>query len=270
MLNYKESIRLQEPSNVFTAELLAIYMSCKQIKNCPVGIYTIASDSMSAIEALINPSIAAKKSLLLYDCKKIMFDLISDNYIVQLMWVPAHKGIKGNTKVDGFAKEAAVSGTLSERHPEWHHFKKGNTYLAMMEWQTTWKNGELGRYCHSIIPKPSLSPWFNKFNDPLNRPEIRLLSRLAANHITLNDHLNRIQIVNTPFCHYCELNLYETPDHVLFICEAFIRYRQELTDVLIDEHFSTPFIIRDILAQTCKTNIIQAVFKFVTLAELKM
>lgn len=257
-----EVYRHVEPCNVFTAELFAIYSACRIILDLPTASYTIASDSMSSITSLSQINISPRKSQLFYDCKKTLHQLRHQGYEVLLLWIPAHSGIQGNESVDTLAKQASISNKYSERLPEWHQYKRLNKISISLTWQNSWTNGVLGRFCHSIINKVSSMPWYTKFDDVMNREEIRLVSRIVANHFCLCDHLNRINIVDSPLCQICNQSFYENPDHIFFTCEALHLHRESLIQNLVTLGYHPPYYVRDILSLTSKREVVSNLLNF--------
>jgi ribonuclease HI len=76
------------------------------------GEFLILSDSLSSIEALCSRKISPRTHSVVYECEEALWRLRANQFVVRLMWVPAHVGIDGNEMVDRIAKESAVSGNL--------------------------------------------------------------------------------------------------------------------------------------------------------------
>lgn len=243
------SQRLQEPASVFTAELTAINIATEFVKGEPPGNYIIATDSMSSIEILTSRKIAAQTPNIIHQVLSNLYDLQCNGHYITLLWIPAHRGIPGNEQADTIAKLAATTGPLSEDPVLWQdcipHFRA----LINQQWQDIWASDDLGRYYFSINPRVSRRPWYETFDDNLDRPCIRIANRLAANHYCLNHHLNRVNITESPMCQHCNAN-YESADHVLFQCQT-LRYRDTLESHLVAVGARKPFEIRNILA-TCR------------------
>ena len=72
----------------------------------------------------------------------------------------------------------------------------------------------LDRHLYKIKPTVTLSPWFKKINIP--RKAITSITRMRTGHASLNLHLHRIGVVESPLCR-CELTN-EGLNHVLFEC----------------------------------------------------
>lgn len=261
-------LRLNEPSNVFNAELEAVAIACSLIQETAAGQYIIAADSMSVITALQSRRITPIKSTLFYSCKRFLYDLHQQGKEVVLTWVPAHRGIAGNESADTLAKRATIISEYSTMEPEWQMFTAMLASTANSKWQQQWSAGELGRFCHSIVPSVSNKPWFEKYLGDLQRPIIRMASRIASNHTCLRDHLNRINIIDEPFCQYCETNEFETIDHVLFNCTKFEQQRIPFIQTLTRKGFIHPLNARDILALNINTRILEDIYNFTQLCEI--
>lgn len=85
----------------------------------------------------------------------------------------------------------------------------------------------------------------------------------------VQNHLCRIQIVDSQFCQFYTEGLYKTVDRILFQCIGSIHHRDL---ILRAEIFLQPFDIRDILASSSITNTsaIQAIDVFLISLELQM
>jgi ribonuclease HI len=104
--------RLQEPSGVFTAEITALLTALRFVGSGQPCEFLILTDSLSSIEALRSRKISPRTHSVVYECKDALWRLEANQFVVRLMWVPAHVGIDGNEMVDRIAKESAASGNL--------------------------------------------------------------------------------------------------------------------------------------------------------------
>lgn len=262
-----DSRKLREPASIFDAELQAVHMALALIETKPAGTFAIASDSMSVLMALEKSSVSTSSSQLLCQCRANLHSLHKRSYQVVLLWIPAHCGIRGNEEADHLAKEATTDGSLSQVHPEWRsHFPNINTRYAE-QWQSRWDTGELGRFCHSIIPRLKKKAWFKKFCAPLSRPELRTICRIASNHYALKNHLNRFNITDTSLC---ACGGYESVDHILFNCPNHQTHRGTLLQLVTSEGFSEPFSTRNILAASSNSDLASGIHTFLTLSDTRV
>lgn len=124
-------LRLSEPCDVFTAELTAIALACELIEDSNEGQFDIASDSMSALSALLSRKLGARKTDLFYKCKMLLHVLGNSGRPTSLIWVPANRGIPGNEDADTLAKRATTFNRFSEEMAEWQHFAPSCVALAL-------------------------------------------------------------------------------------------------------------------------------------------
>jgi hypothetical protein len=139
-------------------------------------------------------------------------ELRENQFVVRLVCVPAHVGIDGNEMVDRIAKESAASGNLYRGGALECDLCPQMKSCLLMDWQSRWDEGDMGRYAFSIFPRVRLSPWF--LDVVADRPVITVISRLISNHTRVRAaHLSRINIVAEALCG-CGCD-YETVDHIL-------------------------------------------------------
>lgn len=263
-------MRLAEPATVFDAELIGIVLAANYIKTQQYGRFIIASDSMSAVQALCNISVSTKDSMTLLRCRHALWALAEDRFEVILTWVPAHKGLRGNECADELAKLSTTAANIDPSHPPWANYAASLKSLYNRTWQYRWDDGDLGRFCYSIIPRVSMNPWYVKLDDHISRSELRTASRIIVNHYRLNHHLCRVNIVGSPLCEKC--GAYESVDHVLFECPApiLLQHRPALVQRLRADGFQPPYISRDIMATTTSARTVRALHKFIVISDIKI
>lgn len=163
-----QSAALWPPASVFDAELTAVLLACKQIRNKLPGNYVIASHSMSVLTALQNNEHSTKSRMSLVKCRSILCRLHKHNYTVTLLWTQAHVGIDGNERADALAKEAAINSTESPYAAEWHSNIPILKARIRNIWQTkmgVWRSGP-------VIPAVNLMPWSKQLNEATERAEL--------------------------------------------------------------------------------------------------
>lgn len=103
---------LPSAMSVFTAELLAIFMSCKQ-SLCSFSLLTSICDFSSALQAMSNPNSPHSLVLAILDWLVL---LGHRGHRVTFCWVPAHVGIKENKRTDALVKAMASRARPPTRH----------------------------------------------------------------------------------------------------------------------------------------------------------
>ncbi|XP_055612070.1 uncharacterized protein LOC129758577 [Uranotaenia lowii] len=114
---------------------------------------------------------------------------------------------------------------------------------SLVNWQRKWDEDELGRWLHSIIPRVSLKPWFNRLD--LSRDFIRIFSRLMSNHYSLDAVLYRLNIASSNLCS-CGQG-YHDIEHIVWSCEVHLVARTNFIDSL-RARGKPPYVpVRDVL-----------------------
>ena len=110
-LELSMQFKLPPETSIFTAEAFAILETLNYIEKNNIQYATIFSDSRSVLEAVLAPN-SKGKSYLIYEIKRNFAKLKGKSIVVNLAWIPSHKGIEYNEKVDELAK-----GAISHGHP---------------------------------------------------------------------------------------------------------------------------------------------------------
>lgn len=233
---------LKSPCSIFIAELTSLYFACLKIKDLIPQTYYVCSDSLSTILSL-NNFVKNNSHHLIWLIRNLLFELNNKGFIIKFIWVPAHCGIFGNEQADALAKLGASRGILYDRGINFREYFPLIRQQTLDDWQLSWDSSDLGRWCHSILPRVRKKNWFHHMN--FNRSFIVLVSRLISNHYSLNSHLFRINIVDSNLCECSEG--YEDIDHVILHCSRFTHNRNILFSKLLSINRSCDFSVRDAL-----------------------
>lgn len=95
--------RLPDWTSIYDAELYGVFQALLLVREQHYPNATICTDSKSVLTALANPNIPTG---LLRKIRDIHDDLQQNNQTCIFLWVPSHKGIPGNERVDSEAKKA--------------------------------------------------------------------------------------------------------------------------------------------------------------------
>jgi hypothetical protein len=112
----------------------------------------------------------------------------------------------------------------------------------LMDWQSRWDRGDMGRYAFSIFARVQLSLWF--LSVVADRQVITVISHLISNQTRVRAHLSRINIVADALCG-CGCD-YETVDHILWSCPLYRHERIQIWSQLSTSN--RPICVRDMLA----------------------
>ncbi|XP_055584903.1 uncharacterized protein LOC129737766 [Uranotaenia lowii] len=154
------------------------------------------------------------------------------------------KPAKEKGRKNSLAKVGATEGDTYPREivfNEFYFLVRGN---SLVNWQRKWDEDEDGRWLHSIIPKVSLKPWFNRLD--LSRDFIRIFSRLMSNHCSLDAVLYRFDIAGSNLCS-CGQG-YHDIEHIVWSCEVHLVARTNLIDSLRARGKPPNVPVRDVLA----------------------
>jgi ribonuclease HI len=222
--------KISSPAGIFTVELPALFVTLRHIGEViqPLEKCLLLTDSLSSVKALVSRKISHRTHLLDYECKQMCSDLLEDGVEVEIMWIPAHVGLKGNDIVDERVRHMALNGAVFERPLPQVNFQGLASSVLLREWQGKWNAADTGRFTHYKLSRVSLRPWFEgQRND---RKFVSTVSRIMSDHCTARSHLSRFRIVEGAVC-IC-LKDYETVDHLIWHCERFETDRRCLTDAI--------------------------------------
>ncbi|XP_018313421.1 uncharacterized protein [Mycetomoellerius zeteki] len=97
-------------TSIFTAEAWALLVAVKSICEEQCVRAVIFTDSKSVLEAIASPR-TNNDNYLMYSLKNQLYLADSSGIQVDLVWIPSHRGIRGNEEVDDLAKLGARNGT---------------------------------------------------------------------------------------------------------------------------------------------------------------
>jgi ribonuclease HI len=97
---------------MFTAEITAFLTALRFVGSGQPAEFLILTDSLSSIEVLRFRKISPRTHSVVYEYKEALWRLRANQFVVQLMWVPANVGMDGNEMFDRIAKESAASGNM--------------------------------------------------------------------------------------------------------------------------------------------------------------
>ena len=167
--NNKYKFKLPNHSQIYTAEIFAIFKTIDMITKMNIPKSVIITDSLSSIHGIKNFNQDH------YLVNRIL-QLSGNNLEIILFWVPGHLDLMENEKADKVAKEAANFGLeqkLGYSNKEAMCIIKSNIWN---EWRGRWR--EINMSTSKINPEAKKIYWTNN----LNRREEVVIHRLIFNN----------------------------------------------------------------------------------------
>ena len=179
--------------------------------------FVIYSDSRSAIDALHSYS---HKNHVVLQIRNLFNKFISVGIQIELCWIPAHIGIRGNELADAAAKSAISSPRIAVKLPA-TDFITAVKHCVTQSWQDQWNNVLHTNKLKQI--KQDVSLWKSSLQ-PTRQNEV-LLTRLRIGHTRLtHGYLMSNPQDPIPMCSTC--NVFLTIKHIFNDCAVYARNRK--------------------------------------------
>ncbi|XP_035213931.1 uncharacterized protein LOC118187764 [Stegodyphus dumicola] len=147
---HKEQYRLNDEATVFQAEVLALKRALLWIDQRTENTYRIFTDSLSTLQSLNK---GEQRSRSIMSLKEIIHT-IKDNKDLEINWIKAHVGNKGNERADEEAKRATQRPEIDITVPLSEQSVKSKMLLETLKrWQERWEEEETGRETYKYYPK---------------------------------------------------------------------------------------------------------------------
>ena len=189
----------------------------------PNTTYHIYTDSISSLYSMRNP-LKSNASDYLIACIHM---IASSSHNIQMKYIPAHKGYKGNEIADSLAKEGADNShtyTLESIEPitdlQNQNKQKIKTLSAatnLQEWTTFAKNNKM---FNTTFPTMDLWTTYKSLST-----QCKKIHNLIMESIPIGTYLLKIGATNTNICQSC--NVPDTLQHYLQHCQSFQQQREK-------------------------------------------
>ena len=265
-IDFTDSWHLSPENSIITAELFAIWQALlfviNNLSNFRVVVFT---DSLSSLH-LIKSFNLSHRNLILKIIESILKIMDRRGEIV-IQWIPSHYGIPGNEFVDTLANRAHSLPDITKVEDSFSDLQRLCSERTMKYWLSERENILSLTFLGQI--RDNVTVPFQCFIK--ERKLTAAIQRLRIGHTSLNAHLNRLNLVNSPDCQYCSEP--ETIEHVLLYCPRYhsrrVLFKQSLQKLKIQ--FTVPNILgKNIKDKTLKVKLYKhlAVFlKSTTLVE---
>lgn len=238
--NHRFGIRTSEFHSIENLELLAISYAIEHSIRYQLKNVVILSDSRRAVEQFLNPILGNKKvSPLIQDMvRKIEAYLNLSLGPIKLLWVPSHRGIKGNEIADEISRNAAALPLIKNIDLSYMDVK-AMVKRDMRHWgDVCWPffpRGESTNIYYDYINVKSPRPWFAGVQ--INRRITTLITRIRTGHILTYDHLVERGWLDSLGCD-CGYEQ-KTLRHLLLVCPHFSKGREQILSFLSSIDSST-------------------------------
>ena len=157
--------------------------------------------------------------------------ILDNNGHIALQWIPSHSGISGNEFVDNIAKQALNHPVITNFDNILSDLQRLCRKRTMKCWIDERENKLKLTFLGQI--RDNVTVPFDSFTKRRNISTA--IQRLRIGHTSLNAHLHRLKLINSPDCQYCGES--ETIKHVLLDCPRYysrrILFRQALQKLKI-------------------------------------
>ena len=221
-------LRLPDKSTVFQAELTAIKQACHLFSQpgAPSPKFVkIFVDSQAAIKALNRPTTASKTVL---DTANELNNLANSCRKLTIVWIPAHKGHRGNERADWLAKAGANSDDESRLVPSFKStaaIKSEIKEAVTSEWTKEWTMSTQAAHSKTFYSGPDHNKAKRVYG--LARLELGRFVRIISGHNNLNFFQEKIGLWHNPLCRFCGEGQ-ETITHLISYCPPLTQPAREL------------------------------------------
>ena len=225
-----ETWKLDSRHSILVAELYAIMQALLWILRDQVDrSYVVFTDSLSALMLLLAPKKKSHKRITSLIIE--LFERFSNlNKQVVLQWIPSHKGITDNEKVDALAREACTTGQVVLVEFEFEENIKLLNKQVELCVNNQWEKCKAENlFITRVINQLKEYKWITLGN----RNSDVLMARFRTGCVKLQKFLFNIKQVDSPLCTGCGRKA-ETIFHFVFECSANSVARKTLVDALDD------------------------------------
>ena len=214
------SYKLSKGLSVYTAELVAIWEAIKYVNTRRINKSVVCTDSKSAIQAL---TASSYDHPILTEIADIYHRIVQAGYECILLWIPGHRGIRGNERADYWANRAHDKPDMT-LVPTGHREYVPYIRRCIKEFfNQTWQNYRL-TFLKTVKP---VAEYWGSCSRKVRREEV-VLSRMRLGH-TLLTHGHIIGRNPAPVCITCQCPV--TVQHIIVDCVLYREARRRLSDL---------------------------------------
>ena len=210
--------RLPDKTNIFTAELYAIYKAIEILEDSIGEKFLICCDSLSALQAIQGGTLNAL-------VHKIYEKITLSNKEIHFEWVPSHLNLQGNSLADLAAKQSLELPQIEQISLEYTDYKNNIKSELKIKWQAFWDSDNEYPNTTELYPIKPVIKEFSSSNRR-NRQEEVILSRLRLGTCLFNKK-HKYMLLDCPVYSNERRNIIQTLNQ--------LGLPKNLTSVLSDE-----------------------------------
>ncbi|XP_063540683.1 uncharacterized protein LOC134749600 [Cydia strobilella] len=200
--NIYQKIKLPPESSVYSGECFGILKALEFIIIMHLKKTIIFSDSLSSLQAISKiPFKSKSNNPIIYQIRSLLLKCHLKGYSVSIAWIPGHRGIKGNERVDELARDAIICGDMFPFKNVAEDLLALPKLFLRKEWSKQWTSGTgtaSALHYRSIQSSIPIKPWFAKIS--LSKPATSMLIRMRLGHVCTPQHLKLQNRVASSAC----------------------------------------------------------------------
>ncbi|XP_063539112.1 uncharacterized protein LOC134748295 [Cydia strobilella] len=216
--NIYQKIKLPPESSVYSGECFGILKALEFIIIMHLKKTIIFSDSLSSLQAISKiPFKSKSNNPIIYQIRSLLLKCHLKGYSVSIAWIPGHRGIKGNERVDELARDAIICGDMFPFKNVAEDLLALPKLFLRKEWTKQWTSGTgtaSALHYRSIQSSIPIKPWFAKIS--LSKPATSMLIRMRLGHVCTPQHLKLQNRVASSAC-ICGADPADL-NHIFFAC----------------------------------------------------
>ncbi len=141
--------RKSDHLSVYTVEMMAIATALQGIEELQIEKVILCTNSCSALMSLHLFTSHSRQDII-NEIYETLYRFKNINIWKTFMWIPAHRGNKGNEKVDALAKQALKREEIMDISLSKSEAKGIIERNVMKEWQLRWDTGNTGGRLYAV------------------------------------------------------------------------------------------------------------------------
>lgn len=244
-IKIKKAIKIDQNNTIFQAEFYAIIKAIEYLVTINPIQGVIITDSLSVLQYIKNINYNNMTNLAIefwYNYGQ----LINNNIILTILWIPGHIQIKGNDIADKIAKQATIKTNIDVNiKNDYSQIKNIAKKIGANIWEKQWEhnhNPSINHYKTIIKEFGTRIKYYNK-----NRRKDTIITQFRAGYTYYLKHYKKKYLNRTDgLCDICKVP--ETIEHYLINCNKYQQQKNILHNKI--KHLNKPINIKTMLVDT--------------------